>query len=290
MSYSTYQKVVKEQNITFTKLGNEECELCLSLSHQHTFQDHQQCDSSCDACAEKKQHDRLVQEARKAYEQDGAFAEQGCIVRRADLQKVIMLPAIPGVKSVCFTRRIIAFHETFAPVRAYNKTSHTISCVWHEAVAGRKAEEIASTFLTAIKQDRDERHVVYYVDNCTAQNKNWCVITSLTNQVNTSDISAETITLKYPESGHTFMSADSVHAEVEKRMRQVKNVYDFDDFCGCVKGRNIDVVQMSETSFLNLEGLKSQPKLKRANCHLKSMRVIQFRRGERKLFFKKKLH
>jgi len=32
-----------------------------------------------------------------------------------DMQKVIMLPRLPGVKTCVFTWRLVAFHETFAP-------------------------------------------------------------------------------------------------------------------------------------------------------------------------------
>jgi hypothetical protein len=35
-------------------------------------------------------------------------------VRSVDMQKVIMLPHMPGVKTALFTRRIVAYHETFA--------------------------------------------------------------------------------------------------------------------------------------------------------------------------------
>ena len=34
----------------------------------------------------------------------------------ADMQKVIMLPRLPGVKTCVFTRRLVLFHETFAPL------------------------------------------------------------------------------------------------------------------------------------------------------------------------------
>ena len=36
--------------------------------------------------------------------------------------------------------------------------------------------------------------------------------------------------LKFFEPGHTFMSADSFHAKVEKKMREQENVYDFNEF------------------------------------------------------------
>lgn len=42
--------------------------------------------------------------------------EVDTVIRSVDLQKVIMLPRMPGVKTAVFTRRITAFHETFAMV------------------------------------------------------------------------------------------------------------------------------------------------------------------------------
>ena len=46
---------------------------------------------------------------------------------------------------------------------------------------------------------------------------------------------------KYFEPGHTFMSADNFHHQVERRMRQKKNVEDFQDF--------VDVVSTCGHSF-----------------------------------------
>lgn len=50
-----------------------------------------------------------------------------------DLQKVVMLPRMPGVKSPVFTRRLTAYHETFAAVGKKNRRK-TLSVVWHEGV------------------------------------------------------------------------------------------------------------------------------------------------------------
>jgi len=145
-------------------------------------------------------------------------------VRSVDLQKVIMLPRMPGMKTAAFTKRIIAFHETFALMGSTKKNEFTrkknISVVWHEAIAGRKAEEIAATFVKALKHERDCKSIIYWLDNCASQNKNWCLLTVLASLVNSRDIRAEELTLSYFETGHTFMSADSVHHGVEEQMRR----------------------------------------------------------------------
>ena len=70
-----------------------------------------------------------------------------------------MPPRIPGVKTIAFTKRLIAFHETFAAVGKMktNKPSN-ISVVWHEGLAGRSAAEIASCFYTLVECERDVTH------------------------------------------------------------------------------------------------------------------------------------
>ena len=59
-------------------------------------------------------------------------------------------------------------------------------------------------------------------------------VVSLTNFVNAASWPIK-ITLKYFTIGHTFMSADSFHRKVEKEMKDIKEVCDWDDFMKCVE-------------------------------------------------------
>ena len=64
---------------------------------------------------------------RKSYQTDcEAEWPSDTSVRSVDLQKVIMLPQIPGVKSIAFTERIIAFYHTFASVDQKKKKRRKI--------------------------------------------------------------------------------------------------------------------------------------------------------------------
>lgn len=90
---------------------------------------------------------------------------------------------------------------------------------------------------------------IFWVDNCSAQNKNWCLLSSRVCPVNANTTSREDITLKYFEQGHTFISADSFHHGVEQQMKNcpVGAVYDFEGFVSVVKSSNskkVDVVEM----------------------------------------------
>ena len=48
--------------------------------------------------------------------------------------------------------------------------------------------------------------------------------------VNNAKNCLETVTLKYFEAGHTYMSADSFHRRVEKEVLRKGSLYDFQDF------------------------------------------------------------
>ena len=100
-------------NIGFMKLGGEQCEIC--LAHTTATGHNHDCSETCDDCSEWRCHVARAKIARKRYQTDcEAEWPSDTSVRSVELQKVLMLPRIPGIKSIVFTKRIIAFHHTFA--------------------------------------------------------------------------------------------------------------------------------------------------------------------------------
>ena len=64
-------------------------------------------------------------QSRNHYQMDAKrYAVEDTVVRSADLQKVIMLPRMPGNKTAMFTRRMVAFHGTFASVGDKSKNKN----------------------------------------------------------------------------------------------------------------------------------------------------------------------
>ncbi|KAL2089719.1 hypothetical protein ACEWY4_014407 [Coilia grayii] len=290
-SYETYRKAVKSKNISFTKLGEEECESCL-LQNQHVRADHQgEASENCTQCERWQQHISEAVETRLHYRSDADRDwPDDTSVRSVDLQKIIMLPRMPSVKSAVFTRRISAYHETFAPVGKKTNKNKTISVVWHEGIAGRNVKEIASAYGAALEKERDIKHIVYWVDNCSAHNRNWCLLSSLVSLVNSDVISTEDITLKFFEPGHTFMSADSFHHGVEQEMRQRQGggVYDFEDFVSVVANSNskkVEVIELKNEAVRAWMDGHSAAKVEEMPS-LAELKVIQLRRGSRSMFVK----
>ncbi|KAJ8364805.1 hypothetical protein SKAU_G00136360 [Synaphobranchus kaupii] len=247
-SYETYCKAVKEKNISFAKLGEEECEECL-LQDQHVKGDHNGDGDvmDCLQCQRWCEHKISAVESRKHYQADAEKDwPEGTSVRSVDLQKIIMLPRMPG--------------------------------------------EITSAYVTALEKERDVHHSIFWVDNCSAQNKNWCLLSSLVCLVNSDTTSKEDVTLKYFERGHTFMGADSFQHGVEQEMKNRLGgvVYDFEDFVSVVassNSRKVEVVEMRNADVWNWRNGHSSVKTKKAP-KLAEMSEIQLRHGSRSLFFK----
>ena len=97
--------------------------------------------------------------------------------------------------------------------------------VWHEAIQGRNDEDVSSTFVKLVREPRyrHAKSITEWADNCTGQMKNWTFFCAIVAEINRGTI--EVITIKYFEKGHTFMSADSFHASVERNIRQKLRTY-----------------------------------------------------------------
>ena len=163
--------------------------------------------------------------------------------------------------------------------------------VWHEGLAGRSAPEIASSFHAAITKERSTSSSIYWADNRMALNKNWILFSCLIILVNSSKTNVHDVTIKYFEPGHTFMSADSVHAGVEKEMQKAPggSIYDFHDFVEIIKQSNsgkMDVLEANNKTFLNWTKQQANVKLKQLNFKLKDIVCVKFVRGRKDMMYK----
>jgi len=148
-SYEFYRKTVKSMNISFVKLGEEECEFCL----QHDSHKKECSAEECDLCSSWDLHMESVRISRMHYKNDCEKVASDEAFLSCDMQKIIMLPRMPGIKTCVFTRRLVAFHETFAPLGGRERSSQAqpLGIVWHEGIAGRNADDVMSCFSKAIK-------------------------------------------------------------------------------------------------------------------------------------------
>lgn len=292
VGYDTYRRRLVLKNISFSKLGNEQCELCLEFSHH----EHQlpSLDLDCETCRDFKMHKDKAEISREHYERDKEKDPQPGteLYMSADMQKVIMLPCMPGVKTCVFTNRLVAFHETFAPMGQQAKKRYpkqVIAVMWHEAISGRSAADVTSAFVKAIHEmSQDARDIVIWCDNCSGQNKNWYLFTSLVRVMNSNNHPLlHSVTLKYLETGHTFLSCDSFHGLVEKNMRKRGIIHNFKDLVAVVQtaGGGPKILEMDVSDFREwnkrVTGGKTVTVPK-----LRDIQVARFQQGSKTMFFK----
>ena len=188
------------------------------------------------SCADFKLHIKAATEARERYREkkNWEWTDNEKVVP-FDMQKVIMLHRLLGLKVVVICKRIVVFNETFALVdESKNGKDNTSGVIWHEEIRGQSAADIPSTFVRFIRENRDTKDFTFCLDNCSTQNQNWYLYTALLNEVNSEGGYASSVSLKYIEPVNTFMSGDNFHHQVKQRMRQKKNVEDFQDFVDVV--------------------------------------------------------
>lgn len=290
-SYEKYRVVAKKMNVSLAKLGHEECESCEVFNLHNKNHDKNNLDESCDDCTKWRRHNERARKSREKYREDSERGEEEReIVYCADLEKVIMLPRLEMFKTAIFTNRLTVYNECFVPVGKKRKCK-PFAAVWHEAFFKRNKEEIISTFYQFFVSRRDALKIILWLDNCTAQNKNWALFSFFVYVINSDDICAEEIILKYFEPGHTFMAADSFHHRIEKSMKKMgSKLYDFEDFLLAVKGAasKTEVFPMELKHFYKWEDFSSQYKLKRTKprAYLHDMVEVTFKRGSYNLCYK----
>ena len=148
-------------------------------------------------------------------------------------------------------------------------------------------EEIVNSFVKFIKEALpcETRHLILWMGNCSAQNKNWTLFLALVAVVNSSWCWLESITLKYFKAGHTFMSADSFHHMVEHEIAKQDHVFDFQDFVDAVSNAGT-VLVMSSDDFQNWEKQLSESKESKSKRPiLDSVVLAQFPRNSHNMFF-----
>ncbi|GBO39683.1 hypothetical protein AVEN_134105-1 [Araneus ventricosus] len=204
-----------------------------------------------------------------------------------------MLPRMDSFKEAVFTRRMVAFNESFVPICTKQKAK-PLAVLWHEAISGRK-KDILNACYSFFYHFRDVKHIFIWLDNFSAQNINWTLFTFLVHLVNHyPQISVDTIDIFYFEPGHTFMAVDSFHHQVELAMKHSGKVYDFQDFVQCVQQANSGKVGTKELDVRDLFAwkdytLKQKLKLRGDNVpYLTDVVKVTAKRGNTSLLYSTK--
>ena len=282
--YETYQRVFNRARITFGVPKQDLCDICVAgkfhISEPHTIPK-----AECQDCLRLANHEGFAALARTEYQDDKSspvppFTERYSV----DMQKVLLLPILP-TKATFFVSRLVCFNETFASL----DRGPSFAVLWHEALSGRNTSDVTSSYYRLIRERcPPARHFLFWADNCTAQNKNWTIFRAFVQIVN-SAAGPDTITIKFLERGHTYMSADSIHASISTRLKAQSKVEDFQQLLSMIplSRRNLKVIPMEISDFHDWTPLE---KTKLTNFpKLHDIRMARFEKGSRTFQYKLRL-
>jgi len=280
-SYETYRKIFAKLHISFAEPEVDKCDDCAFYEHSA---------ATDELKAEWELHRERASAAREAYRHDSTHNwPDTTAVFAVDLQKVLLLPRMPDLKSCIFTSRLVVFNETFAMMGSQNKKVHYLA-LWNESIAGRSRCDIASAFYRIFQKERDCQEFIFWLDNCSAQNKNWVLYSMLLTLINRPKSSSgpQSIILRYLVPGHTHMAADSIHGHIEKAMRQKKNIFDMEDLVQVLGSavHGVQVLQMNFGDFLEWDNLCRTRTRSNDIPLFRDIVEAKFMKGERKLLYK----
>ncbi|GFQ88589.1 uncharacterized protein TNCT_73131 [Trichonephila clavata] len=133
-----------------------------------------------------------------------------------DMQHVIFTPTLTH-SSMFYSRQLSNFN-----LFIHNGDTNTsFMCLWHEGMAGRGGNEVASCLLQVIPSNlTPKRNLTVWCDNCADQNKNRTVLMIMFYAVAKNIL--DCIEFKFLASGHSYMPRDRDFGIIEKRKRVCK--------------------------------------------------------------------
>lgn len=205
-------------------------------------------------------------------EQKHARESDVILVASFDLQKVLTTPHGDNML-LGFSRKYAVFNFT-----VYETTSKKGYCyLWGEKDGRRGSNEICSNLLKYLKKidsDGKYRKVSLYCDNCSGQNKNKSMLLMLRYFLDNSAI-IEEITLTFLIAGHTYLPVDSMHAIIERSLKNtvVQAPSEWPTILRNARSNPepYEVYSLGYSDFLDFKGLVSEKPLKIRTSAIKTV-------------------
>lgn len=170
---------------------------------------------------EYKKHKQREYASLSMRDEDKKRASSDCTFRAIsfDLQAILQLP-YAAENQLYYVRKLNVYNFTI-----YDSSDKSGHCfLWDEINGNKGSNEIASCLVKYLKSlPKIVKHVASFSDTCGGQNRNRNVTAAMLYAVQTID-NLDTIDLKFMESGHSYLDADSMHARIEE-CRHHKRIY-----------------------------------------------------------------
>ena len=223
------------------------------------------CDKSIVAnkeSTEYKLHLAKAEAAKSTFKSDKeqAKCDDAPAVFTFDLQQALPTPMI-STSVVFYLRQLWTFNLGIHLC----DTDEAVMCVWPEHFASRGADEISSCLLKALPYLGNKKHLIFWTDSCSGQNKNFKMFAFWQTLVKSGLY--DRIDHKFFVPGHSYMDSDRDFGLIEKKKKQRKYVYTHDDWAELIATTRVNkpfkVIKMSVMDFKSFDLIeKAYSKLK----------------------------
>ena len=170
VSYWWYCRTIKEKNISFAKLGSEQCE------------------KVCDSCNSYEGETYWVRmyamfsiwtSPRICEESERTVPGRWENLAMLSIKYLLQFIRSPKSRyaSANWRYKICSFYtknNCFQLIPGPLQKGKATGFIWHQGIFGRNHEELSSVMFQVLRHyNKGLPHMVIWVDNCTGQNKNW---------------------------------------------------------------------------------------------------------------------
>lgn len=204
ISRFSFDKVIKEKNLSFQRPKKDRCDTCISFELKHIdenkYNDH----------IGKKERARLEKNNDKKAGQEGKT-----VVLTQDVMAVQVSP-FTNASALYYKRKLCCHNFT-----VYDASSHDAVNYWfNETEADLSANTFASCIVDYLTENTDSsKPIIIWSDGCTYQNRNAIFANALLAFAQEKNVVVEQ---KFLLKGHTQMEVDTVHAVIKNQLDDVK--------------------------------------------------------------------
>nr|CAH7744923.1 unnamed protein product [Callosobruchus chinensis] len=214
VSRFVYQAIFHEYDppLSFYKPKKDQCSVC------NVFKASQNKES---LRVDYENHKRREKESLLMKEKDKTQATEnhGTEFRAItfDLQAILPIP-FAGDSQVYYKSHLNVYNFTIYD----SSTKDGISYIWDETHGSKGSSEVGTCLFKYLQSlPATVEHIATFSDTCGGQNRNKFVSAAMLYSVNKLP-NLKTIDLKFMESGHSYLEADSMHATIERARRHKK--------------------------------------------------------------------
>lgn len=155
-SWTHFHNMIQKLNLSTCEPPQDICSKCRNHEQKHKTLP---APCNCNDCIDLDQHLKNKRDSRrdlKIIEEKVDKSDGQEALYTVDMQKVICMPLLT-TKEYFFSRKLVLYNETFVPP---GTNKQAVCIVWHEGESGRKAHNVATTYIFFSENTAGTKHML----------------------------------------------------------------------------------------------------------------------------------